>query len=271
MSGWGIELEDGWDDPGWTRVPTNITRDQQLSWKAKGLVAFLAGHVAGFRITREFITGASTDGEASVKAGLKELRDAGYLSYRRGYGEGTYVLHRFPRSQQSGRFPTQVENPTGWEITDKEDHPTEEVDQEGPSSPDGDGYGSQPPDQLPLSLPALESDSPPARTSANTRAANEAQYADEFETLFWPTYPRKIGKLAAHRAYVRARRNGATAPQLADGAAAFAAQVAGKEAQFIAHASTWLNGGRWMDEPEQRSAGISGPRPYQNDDYWSER
>lgn len=78
MSG-TVRLSDDWGNPGWTHVPTSILRDAGLSWKAKGLVAWLASHEPGFRINREFIYRAAVDGATSVEAGLKELRLAGYL------------------------------------------------------------------------------------------------------------------------------------------------------------------------------------------------
>jgi hypothetical protein len=257
--GWTIELESGWDDDGWTRVPTNITRDTALSWKAKGLVAFLAGHTRGFRITREFIIGASSDGETSVRSGLKELRDAGYLTYRRGQGNnGAYVLRRFPTSAQpSGKPPMVVSTHVGNHGQRKTKFQVDqvEVDQEKTSSPGGDGALFDVPDTSP--------------TDAGQRAVNR-HLDEEFEGTFWPEYPRKVGKDAARVAYRAARRRGVTVEQAMDGLRRFVKEKADTEKRFIPHASTWLNAGRWADEPDgdtgQRPG--NGYRPYQNDDYW---
>jgi hypothetical protein len=67
--------------------------------------------------------------------------------------------------------------------------------------------------------------------------------ADDFEE-FWTHYPRRVGKLAADRAYRTARKQ-ATGEAIMAGllAARFA-----RDPQFIPHPSTWLNQGRWMDE-----------------------
>lgn len=69
---------------------------------------------------------------------------------------------------------------------------------------------------------------------------------------FWARYPRKVGKGAARRAYdkamVKARHD--------DVMFALSEQIPAleaKEQQFRPHASTWLNGERWDDEPEQPS------------------
>lgn len=273
--GWTIELESGWDDDGWTQVPTNITRDRNLSWKAKGLVAFLAGHTRGFRITREFIIGASSDGEASVRSGLKELRDAGYLIYRRGQGgSGSYVLRRFPTSGQPCGKPPEVESTQGGfqgqrKTKFKEDQ-REEEEQDSPS-PAGDDALDEPA-LFPAPATVVEQDSQDL-TSAGVRAANERALDEEFDGTFWPEYPRKVGKEAARAAYRRARRRGTPVSEVMDGLRRFVKEKAGAEARFIAHASTWLNGGRWMDEPDPVPGGSSGNgyRVYQDDDYWSNR
>lgn len=80
--------------------------------------------------------------------------------------------------------------------------------------------------------------------------ARSAAVAAEFES-WWELYPRKVGKAAAAKAYAKARRD-VDAEALVYGLAN-AAQVwkaTGTEAQFIPHAATWLNAGRWADEVE---------------------
>lgn len=75
-------------------------------------------------------------------------------------------------------------------------------------------------------------------------------YPPEFEA-FWKAYPRKVGKLAALRAYRRAVKlmGPEPHPRLLAAAVRYAKACAGKEEQYIAHAQTWLNQGRWGDEP----------------------
>lgn len=69
---------------------------------------------------------------------------------------------------------------------------------------------------------------------------------------FWAVYPRKEGKLAAAKAFEKAVKVLGTpdaAERLREAAEAFAQASKGKEPQYIPHASTWLNGGRWEDQP----------------------
>lgn len=68
-------------------------------------------------------------------------------------------------------------------------------------------------------------------------------------TEFWGIYPRRVAKLAAMKAYARALKM-ATAEEINRGAKIYAHERLGKDAQFTAHAATWLNAGRWADEVE---------------------
>ncbi len=66
---------------------------------------------------------------------------------------------------------------------------------------------------------------------------------DEFNA-FWQHYPRRVGKLAAWKAYQKARTH-ASAEAILAGVqrTRFADEV-----RFIPHPVTWLNQGRWLDE-----------------------
>ena len=83
---------------------------------------------------------------------------------------------------------------------------------------------------------------------------NKARTA-EFEQ-FWAAYPRRLAKLKALSSFEKALKI-ASFEEIMDGVAVYAASRAGQDPQFTCHPSTWLNQGRWMDEPEQpRLTGI---------------
>lgn len=62
-----------------TIVPNAWLRDERLSWKARGLLAYLASHAEGFRVSQNLMMRAATDGRDSLLSGLAELEAAGYL------------------------------------------------------------------------------------------------------------------------------------------------------------------------------------------------
>jgi hypothetical protein len=62
-----------------TIVPNAWLRDERLSWKAKGLLAYLSSHAAGFRVSQNQMLRQAADGRDSLLSGLAELEEAGYL------------------------------------------------------------------------------------------------------------------------------------------------------------------------------------------------
>jgi hypothetical protein len=65
---------------------------------------------------------------------------------------------------------------------------------------------------------------------------------------FWNVYPRKVAKLAALKSFNKAVKLGVDHATLIAGARKYAEYVIGKDAEYIKHPSTWLNGGCWDDE-----------------------
>jgi hypothetical protein len=73
-----------------------------------------------------------------------------------------------------------------------------------------------------------------------------------FDAL-WTVYPRKVGKDAARKAFDKRKPDDALVAQMIQ---AVTVQRASPQwlkdgGQFIPHLSTWLNDGRWQDEPER--------------------
>lgn len=76
--------------------------------------------------------------------------------------------------------------------------------------------------------------------------AGRRLYSDEFEA-FWKVYPRKVGKRAAWKAWQQALRHDSV-EAITRGAKRYADDP-NREQRYTAHPTTWLNGGRWEDEP----------------------
>jgi hypothetical protein len=82
-------------------------------------------------------------------------------------------------------------------------------------------------------------------SSANADGVSVRCYDEEFEN-WWRRYPKRVGKDAAAKAYRAARKRGASADELIVGIERYPWSP---DQQYIPHPSTWLNGGRWKDEP----------------------
>lgn len=83
--------------------------------------------------------------------------------------------------------------------------------------------------------------------------ATESETPTSFDK-FWETYPRRVGKQAAKAAWSKAAKR-TQAQTIVDGARRYAADPNLPEPKFIPHPATWLNQGRWEDEPCAPRAG----------------
>lgn len=120
-------------------------------------------------------------------------------------------------------------------INDQNDH----LDQEPspPPSPPSNGF----PTPLPITTP-----SPPAR-SFSTREPSDDGWPKDAGERFWKAYPHKVAKKAAMRALAAARRTGVTFDRLMFALDRYIHEKPPDRAWC--NPATWLNGGRWDDEP----------------------
>lgn len=86
-------------------IHTAALADGTLSFKARGILAYLLSLPEGTDISPERITRSGTDGDRAVKSGIKELQDAGYLLHTdagwlatddKGVGAPTPEVHTTP-------------------------------------------------------------------------------------------------------------------------------------------------------------------------------
>lgn len=79
----------------------------------------------------------------------------------------------------------------------------------------------------------------------------EAELKRAFHEQFWPDYPNKKGKDAAETKFVsKAKQCGVDEIIAGLGRAVAEWERKGTETKFIPHPATWLNQGRWKDEPD---------------------
>ena len=93
-----------------------------------------------------------------------------------------------------------------------------------------------------------------ATPAVPVKAKKPNGYTDDFEN-FWRTYPRRIEKKSAFKAWKTALKSGATTDEIIAGAARYAQYRAGEPERFTKHPSTWLNQGCWEDEYSTASIG----------------
>jgi len=105
---------------------------------------------------------------------------------------------------------------------------------------------------------------------AVARKNNPRDWPPNYSEIFWRLYPRRVAKKPAMKALARVRKSGdVTFTALLEAVAVYAESVFGTDIQFIAHPSTWLNQGRWDDDP--RHLGNSYHGKISNAQSWADR
>ena len=99
------------------------------------------------------------------------------------------------------------------------------------------------------------------------RADDRARIESDFETRFWPAYPRKVGKANALKAFMKINPDADAVTRMV---AAVKLQAQSDQwrrdgGQYIPHPATWLNGRRWEDDPG--GSAVNGNAPPSVPDY----
>jgi len=162
--------------------------DPRLSYKAKGLHAYLLSKPDDWEVYVGHLAKQATDGKSAVRSGLKELIECGYAVFKREtddrgrYTSGTYTVYEVPHCT----FPN-VDKPNK-EKPDilSNDSPASNDDTNIPPTADA---GAPPPAPKPKRPPKKKPDRKPVPESVKVFRANahrypaKAWYADVDETV----------------------------------------------------------------------------------------
>ncbi|MGN7360037.1 hypothetical protein ACTHPF_27030 [Paenibacillus sp. SAF-054] len=81
----------GKDPPPFTRIDNEALQNERLSFKARGLLAYMLSKTDHFRFYLDELIKHTTDGKDSIRAGMKELEQLGYV-------------HRYPVKNERGKI-----------------------------------------------------------------------------------------------------------------------------------------------------------------------
>lgn len=230
-----------------TQVRNEWIRDRRLSYKARGLLTYLHSHQEGYELSFAQIVRDGADGKDAVRTGLVELETAGYLTRLRDrdggrWGETDYVLA--DPYDSSGRLLSDQRETRQSPAADQR-----ETRQSGLSAPEIPRRESHPLEDQGENTTGRTSTTPLPPASGGRQLAlveqDLSRPPDPFDS-FWSAYPRRVGKDAARRAWGKATRR-ATAEVILAAVQVYPFDTA--RPQFIPHPATWLNGGRWADDP----------------------
>lgn len=94
-----------------TQIANAVLNDKELSWKAKGLFAYLFSKPATWNFAGDRIVLDGTDGRDSVFSGLRELEKKGYLKRVQVVGRRVEYILRYSTTFAENPQTTSAENP----------------------------------------------------------------------------------------------------------------------------------------------------------------
>lgn len=211
------------------QIANEALRDRRLSFKARGILAMVLSHSGEWTASAKWLESQSDhDGRAAIQTALNELTALGY--------------RKVIKENCNGRIQTVAVWSHAAEMTIS--RPTENLTVRKSDRQETGG--------------SLEHNKKEHNKKEHSKeidhAATGCSSPDGFDD-FWTTYPRKAAKGAARTAWARALRK-APAGQIIAAAARYRADP-NREPAFTAHASTWLNQERWLDDrlPERTQTG----------------
>lgn len=174
----------------------------------------------------------------SVPAWIKALEDAGWVT-------------RVPRWRRGDEITTtDPDGEKGWEPTSNGYlvYAHKRAEQRGVPAgervpPRADGRGGSPLENAPKESKGNESQ------GEQPLFGDAGQSIDAAFDEFWSVYPKKVKKDAARKAWIAAVKRAGSARAIVEGATRYACSRRGQDSKFTAHPTSWLNDGRWADEP----------------------
>lgn len=257
-------------------VARESAQDLELSFTAIGVLTDILSRPSDWEISAERYTKLRHEGAVVIARAFRELTDKGYLHHVRyhvqtdkGARIGTQIhTWRIPRldcgtpgcADCKARSESLAPRNLGVRATSADTpvspgHPNTQVP--NPLEPGGHirANSSTEPINNPHTPTGGECetgslfDLPPVGDPPEEKPAPREDAGLERFEEFWKLYPRKAGKIAARKAWVRALRS-APAEVIVTAAEVFAdlCDRDHREERFIAHPGTWLNQGRWEDD-----------------------
>jgi hypothetical protein len=207
----------------YVQIPNAWLRDEKLSRRARGLLAELMTHRAGWHITIASLQSKGPEGRDAIRSAIAELIARNYLTVRQQQGTG-------------GRF-----GEAEYELCDPASTGVGFSDSGSADSGSADVGESAMKNNILEKTIEIE-DHPSEVLSPSAR-----EIESEFDVA-WQSWPKKDKRKESLRSFIKAARSRPVSDLVADITRFGQAYAASTERQFVPALCVWLNGERWTDE-----------------------
>jgi hypothetical protein len=234
---------------GFTQISNSMLEDNQLSWRAKGLLAYMLSRPDNWKINKADLLKRGTEGRDAMQGALKELKDLGYL-------------HIYSKTSGNGQIAEWV-----WEYDDVpfeptvlKNHITEKQQQKAEIMPFPRNVEKPSSGKTVVRFSSTYNNTDLNNTDLNNTESKEikknepkkdsAEFENEFEQL-WKLYPKKEGKKDAKAKYLKLRKaNKISYETVENGLYKYLEHLSAtnEDYKFIPKGSSWFNQERWQDE-----------------------
>ena len=211
-----------------TVIANIVFRDERLSVKAKGIYCTICSLPDTWDLSLKGLERITGEGSKSLRAGIKELEDNGYMKMKRVNTKG--VVETIWTFYESPETPI---NTVSSENVNVQNVSLQNVNVQNVSLQNGNQYNTK-------SIKNLNN------KELKREKNNET---DILFFQFYDLYPKKQGKQSAIKAFEKALKI-TTIDTILQGVNNYKAQIASKntEMQYVKQPATWLNAGCWDDD-----------------------
>lgn len=212
-----------------TILSNEFLRDENLSLKAKGLLAYILSLPDDWKIYFEEIEKHHKDGVRAVRSAWKDLE-------LHGYARTTKIL------DEKKKFKEWVK-----EVSDFKSPDCGFADVQNADVQNADVQNSM---LLNTNKPITDKQNTNSnKDNISDKSDKESDLENRF-ALLWKMYPNKKGKPKAFTAYKKAVKSGVTDKDIQTGIENYLAEISAKgtSKDYIKHGSTWFNGKGWEDD-----------------------
>lgn len=238
----------------YTVMSNSHLREKGMSLKAKGLLSLMLSLPDKWDYSILGLCALSKDGYEGVMNALKELEEYGYLSRTRvtdnkGHFSGyDYDIFEKPKTGKPTTDKPETENP-------KSDFPITGKPSTGKPGQLNTNVSSTNQSSTKESNTEEETPIPP---SDGKRKSELTKTQQELFSRFWSAYPRKVAKANAEKAWSKIKPSEELVTIILLGiTSAMKNDFRFRDAQYIPHPATWLNGREWENNYDDSTGGRS--------------